>query len=214
MAEIHVERKSSRVWGWALLGLAALFLATCVVAWWRSDPRDPLTSGVSGGAAAGAAAGTTGNSSGAVGDYLTFVEEHRARQAAGPTHEYTADGLRRLAAAIAQLSERNGGSAEPLEAELNVLRSQADSLQRNPQSTDHARYAREAFRTAASLMSALQQRAYPKEQHPNVAAEVAQVRVVADLVLPARPLLAQTPDVQRFFDQSGAAIRAMASAGA
>ncbi len=214
MAEIHIERKSYRVWGWVLMGVAALLFATCVVAWWRSDPRDPLTSGVSGGSVAGAAAGTTGDLEGAVGNYLTFVEENRARQAARPTHEYTAEGLRRLAAAIGELSERNAAGAEALMAQLNVLRAQADSLQRNPQSTEHARYAREAFRTAASLMSALQQRHYPKERYPNLAAEVAQVGVVAELVLPGRLLLEQTSDVQRFFDQSAAAIRAMASLGA
>lgn len=214
MAEIHIERKSYRVWIWVLLGVAILLLATCVVAWWRGDARGPLTGAVSGGSVVGAAAGTAAGADGAVGTYLSFVEENRARQAAGPAHEYTADGLRRLAAAIGELSERNQAGAEALRAELNVLRAQADSLQRNPQSTEHARYAREAFRTAASLMSALQQRHYPKERFPNLAAEVAQVRVVAELVLPGRLLLEQTSDVQRFFDQSAAAIRAMASPGA
>ena len=212
--EIHIERKSYRVWGWVLMGVAALLFATCVVAWWRSDPRDPVTSGVSGGSVAGAAAGTTRDLEGAVGNFLTFVEENRARQAAGPTHEFTADGLRRLAAAIAQLSERNAGSADALKAEFNALRAQAESLQRNPQSTEHARYAREAFRTAASLMSALQQRDYPEQRYPNLAAEIAQLRSAAELVLPGRMLLEQTSDVQHFFDQAATALRAMAGRGA
>jgi hypothetical protein len=214
MAEIHIERKSYRLWRWVLLAVAALLLATCVVTWWRGDWRDPLTSAASDGSVVGAAAGTTRGVEGAVNDYLAYVEENRARQAAGPAHEYTAGGLRRLAAAIAELSQRNAGSAAALNAELDALRAQADSLQRNPQSTEHARYAREAFRTAASLMSTLQQRYYPEQRYPNLAAEVAQLRSAAELVLPARMLLEQTSDVQRFFDRAATALRAMAGRGA
>ena len=75
-------------------------------------------------------------------------------------------------------------------------------------------YAREAFRTAASLMSTLQQRYYPEQRYPNLAAEVAQLRSAAELVLPARMLLEQTSDVQRFFDRAATALRAMAGRGA
>jgi hypothetical protein len=47
-----------------------------------------------------------------------------------------------------------------------------------------------------------------------LAAEVAQLRSAAELVLPGRMLLEQKSDVQRFFDQAATALRAMAGRSA
>ena len=214
MAEIHVERKGSRSWLWLLVGLAILLALAAWLVWGRGGDAPSALGSAAGGSVAGATAGdtagmatgdTTGAAgAGAIGSFLSYVEETRARQAAGPSHEYTADGVRRLAAAIAELSQRNPGTAGALRAELDAVRAQADSLQRNPQSTEHARYTREAFRAAAGLMGALQQRHYS-----NLSNEVAEVRRAADAVQPDRPLLEQVANVQRFFDQSAAALRAM-----
>lgn len=216
MAEIHIERKSQRPWFWWLLGLAVLLvLAWWALAGWRGDPSGPLASSadgtvlgaVPGGTAAGAA--DTGGSAragaeGAVADYLTYADQRRARQAADRSHDYTADGLRRLAGAIGALWERNGSRENALRAELDALRAQADSLQRNPQSTEHARYTREAFRTAAALLRTLQQRHYP-----SLSSQVNEVGEAATAMRPTTTLLEQDAQIQRFFDQSADVVRRM-----
>jgi hypothetical protein len=211
MAEIHVERKGSRSWLWLLIGLAILLLLIAWLLWWRRDPTPDVLGGAVGGVVAGGMAGDTAGGTAAatgtgtaVANFLSYAQQGQARQA-GPAHEYTAEGVRRLAAAIGELSQRNAGTT--LNAELDAVRAQADSLQRNPSSTEHARYARESFRAAAALMRTVQQQHYP-----NAEDQVAQVRRAAEELRVDRPLLDQAANVQRFFDQSAAALRTMSGA--
>ena len=216
MAEIHIERKSQRRWFWWLLGLAVLLLlAWWAVTGWRDGASGPLTSSDDGtvvgpglGVAATGAADTGGRASagaeGAVGNYLTYVDERRARNAGDRNHDYTADGLRRLAGAIGAVWMRTGGNADALHAELGALGAQADSLQRNPESTEHARYTGEAFRTASALLKTVQQR-----HHPNLSSQVDRLNSAATAVRAGTPLLEQDAQIQRFFDQSADVLRRM-----
>jgi hypothetical protein len=146
------------------------------------------------------------NAPDAVNDYLRYTADSRAVRDADHGHAYTADGIRRLADALGALHERDGKSDENIQSRVTMLRERAEALQRNPQSTEHARYAREAFDASAELMRAM--------QTGTSSNEVAEVDRAASALDPNTMLLQQRETVQRFFDQAGAALRAMNGATA
>lgn len=211
MAELHLEHKHRTTWPWILAGVLLLALVLWLV-FGRgeraggdvADLTPPL------GPAVTAPAATVGDGSmpEAVSEYLGYVEANRAAPATGVAHEYAADGLRRLAAALGAVVEGDTVSAVAVEPRLAELRERADAVQRNPEATNHALLASEAFVMAAALTTQIQQSAYPA-----LAAEASEVRDAAAAITGDRPLLDQTAEVQRFFDRAAAALRGM-TAGA
>jgi hypothetical protein len=203
MAEIRIQRERHHTWIW----LVAILIVLASLAWLafgRSNEADDgaqmgLTLSSPGELAS--AAPTTDPLPGAVNDYLQFTADNRASRDADHTHAYTSEGIRRLAAALGVVAERDGRSDENVSAKVETLRERADALQRNPQSMEHARYARDAFDAAAELMRAL--------QTPSSSAAVAEVTRAAGALQPGTMLLQQPEAVQRFFDQSATALRAM-----
>src|SRR5918999_921166 len=92
----------------------------------------------------------------AIGDFARFVSGQRARDVIGPKHEYTAEGIRRVAAAISALAREDtlaGGAVRP---RIQALRDRANALQRDPSADTHALKAREAFLFAASILESNQ----------------------------------------------------------
>src|SRR5688500_615596 len=98
MRALHVERRDRRVWPAVLAGL----LLVALFAWWLM-PRDAAGPDVVTTATAGTADGTA-TTPAAVTDFLRFVERRRATEAMGPEHEYTAEGIRSLSAALAAVA--------------------------------------------------------------------------------------------------------------
>jgi hypothetical protein len=201
MAELHIQRERDRTWIWAV----AILIVLGSVAWLafgpdeRRDAADgmpPMT-----GASLMASDGELVGVPLPVNEYLRFVADSRAERDADHGHAYTADGLRRLAGALGALSERDGKSDENIQSRVTMLRDRADALQRDPQSTEHARYARDAFDAAAELMRAMQ-----TEASSNAVAEASQA---AGALEPNTMLLMQREAVQRFFDRAGTVLRAM-----
>lgn len=209
MAEINIERKERHVWPWLLLGIA-LLLILAFVFWWRDDPDavagdlNPIVPGAVA-APGGTAGGTIAVNEGAIGDFLAYVDS-AGTPSAGVAHNYTADGLRRLGAAIGALWNSKAGNDDAIRTELDAIRAMADSMQRNPQSTAHARFARDGARTAAALMSTVRQQHFADA----ASSQVGDARNAAQALNGDQVLLEQTSNVQRFFSQSAAAIRAMA----
>jgi hypothetical protein len=206
MAILHIERERQRSWIW--IWAVAILIVLGALAWLAfgrsagremADEMPPMT-----GASLLAATdetGTLAGAPGAVNDYLRFVADRRAMSDADHGHAYTADGIRRLADALAAVSERDGRSDENIRSRVTMLHERADALQRNPQSTEHARYAREAFDAAAELMRAVQ-----TGTSSNAVAEVSRA---AGALEPNTMLLQQREAVQGFFDRAGSALRAM-----
>lgn len=87
----------------------------------------------------------------AVGQYMQFVDA-RASRAAGVAHEYTADGLRQLAAALRELATGESVGGVDVQPRIDEIRERADAMQQNPTATEHALQTREAFARAASLI--------------------------------------------------------------
>lgn len=208
MAELHIERKERSAWPWILLGLALLAL----LLWYllgRDDVDDGVVADTAAGvvtdtsAAPGAMPGAAGDA-GAVAAFLAYTDERRARQDADLTHEYTADGIRGLAAALDVVARQDTVGGAALQPRLDSLRQGADALQRNAESMQHAEQTRAAFTSAAGIMAAVQERRFP-----DLGDEVGQVREAAEAVRAGAPLLEQRAQVQTFFDRAAAVLRAM-----
>lgn len=151
MAEIHIEQHEHNVWPW-IFGLLALAL----LAWWLLSMRtngneNTVAVATVGGAVVDSVPEPREAAPIAVNDFLSDIEEHRAAASADSTHNYEAEGVRRLAAALDALAGRDSSGAVLLDAQIEGLRNRADALQRNRRSTEHARHTREAFGSAAAL---------------------------------------------------------------
>ena len=189
MTEIHIERKGGKGWLWALLAVVVLGL----LAWWLVTRRDDGR--------------VTAAAPAEVREYLRWADDASARQDAGRLHEYTAEGIRALAAALGALVTGDQVNGAALQPQLDELRRHAEAIQQNPGSTEHADHARQAMASAAELMGGIQERRFP-----NLQAQVAEVRAAAQSVRPGRGLLEQKVEVDRFFDRASVALRAMAGA--
>lgn len=202
MAEIHIERDKRPTWILVILA----FLLVGVVAWIAirqmgaddavdqapvSQVTSPAPDSIS---VAGAPV--------AVNEYLRYAARHEATDA-DHAHTYTADGIRRLAAALGAMAERDTTSEASVGSRARMLADRADALQRNPASTEHARYARQAFDAATALIATM----------PNAGAATTQIdslRSAAGALDADGLLLPQAAVVQHFFDQAASALRALA----
>jgi hypothetical protein len=205
---IHIERRNRSPLPW-LVG--ALLLVVLAVVFW------PERAGRSG---AGYAMPDAGGSvvtdpemrpadvDAAIGDFARFVSSRRPRDVIGPKHEYTVEGIRRLATAISALAVRDTVAGRALEPRIQALRDRADALQRDPNADTHALKTREAFLLAASVLESIQDRRFR-----NLDGDATAVLRAAEAVRVAQPLTEQADAVERFFERSSHLLRAMASAG-
>lgn len=207
MTELNIERKERTAWPWLLLGA----LVVALLLWFlfgRAD--DPAEVGLADTAAAGELAvvapaatvpATDGEMPQAVTDFLQFTEASPAVEAT-VAHDYTADGLRRLAAALGAVTANAEVGAVDVSQRVAEIRERADAMQQNPTSSEHAVQASEATLLAAALMREL----------PG-ATGGAEAYSAAQAIRGDRPLLEQTDAVRRFFEQSATVLRSLAATG-
>ena len=224
MAEqVHVERRRP-VWPWILLALLILALFLLFM-WYRGTPHDdevlvPIepaaqeeipaeTPDTAQALMEESAAPAEVSAPAEVTGFVRFVEETRA-QAAGPSHDYTADGLRQLAAALDAMSRTQVALASAADASKHIaaVREWADAMQRDPQSLEHADQARAAFVAAAQAMEVLQSASPGAEQ------AVQAVRDSAAEIDTARPMLEQATRIEACFDRSAEALRSLSQSAA
>ena len=105
--------------------------------------------------------------------------------AIGLGHEYTAEGLLRLAAAIESLA---GDPKVSTRQQLSVLRNHARRLRDDPSSVEHADMARAAFTSAATLLA------------DATGSDADELRRAAGDIDPDRKLLDQMEHIRRGFD--------------
>ena len=208
MAENMRTQRPTAAWGWML---GAVVVGLLLVIWFVTVSRDNPTQARE---SAPEEVGTSGTMNlSPIDRYLAFATEARTRlnarssvagdqtataadasiPAMGEAHAFTAEGLRRLGNALATMP---GGSMDSVAASL---RSDADALEKDPRSLQHADIIRRAFeRTAAAIA----------ERDPALGARLRQAAASVDVT---RPLLDQRNQVQEFFAEAGDAIRAMRS---
>jgi hypothetical protein len=207
MAEIKLERKGTPIWPWilGLLLLAALlwyFLTRNNDGATTTGDTTAAVTSTDTGAMAGAAAGAgTAGVEGAPGgeeDFIQFVDRGDTSGETEANHQYTANGIRRLAAML----QRNAGSGANAGSGPWITMSMlADSLQTTGAGDDrHADMAKRAFQLALGAMGS--------------GTGTAEARSAADAIDTARPLGEQTAQVRTFFERTRDAMRAMPNAGA
>ena len=134
----------------------------------------------------------------AVSNFTTFTEV-KSGDDGSVTHDYTANGLRLLAAALELApSHANVGDGP------SGIRARADSMQQDVAATSHARQTSEAALMASELISHLQ-----TDGRPWLDAKAVLVNDAARAIKPDQLLLPQMSAVQLFFQQSAAALRAV-----
>jgi hypothetical protein len=180
---LHVVRRNSSATPW-IFGALLLVIVLVVVFW--PDRADVDA---------------------AVEDFARFVSSPEARDAIGPKHEYTAEGIRRLATAISALAHQDTVAGRELEPRIQALREHADALQRDPNADTHALKTREAFLLAASVLDSIQDRRFP-----NLDGDATAVLRAAEGVKPRQPLTEQADGLDRFFERTSHLLRRMGSA--
>ena len=199
MAEIKLERKGTPIWPW-ILGL--LLLAGLL--WYflgRGDDAatttgDTTAAAVTGatGAAAAPSFGIDGNPAGEE-NFITFVDRNDTSGETEANHQYTANGIRRLAV---MLQTSAGGANDGPWIAMSTI---ADSLQTTGPGDDrHAEMAKRAFTLAVGVMGS--------------GGNVAPARTAAEAIDTARPLGEQTAQVRTFFERARDVMRSMPNAGA
>ena len=202
MAEIHIERKRPPLWPWLVTALAVAFV---VWYWAAADNRETSITSVAQGDGVveneptpDQAARASATGAGAVDEYLQFARVGRASAAPdiGPGHDYTAEGMRKLAGALEALTE--GRDDTQAHENLGRLRELAGRLQDDRNSNEHAGFVRDGFRTATNVIASLE-----RAQSTN------ELRSIAESIDPQQPLLDQQERVRQFFEEAAPAIAAV-----
>jgi hypothetical protein len=211
MAEINVQRKKPAGWLW-LLGIAAVVLFVLALGGlWDRDDVDTVAAPVAA-VPPPEVAPTTGIREPAPAEVAAFLvfTDASVGSPAGPAHEYAADGIRRLAAALNAVIEQQHLAGIAVRDQLAAFRAKADRIQADPQAMQHAEGVREVFTSAADLMSAAQKERWAQET--DLRDRVSEVHSAATAVDGRRPLLEQTAAVDAFFDRAAVVVRSMSSA--
>jgi len=198
------ERRTTAVW------VAFGLLSAALIAWMLvnlvAGQRSTATRDVSGESmhAAGILGDTIAGAPQAVNEYLLFVALHEGTEHANRSHDYTADGLRRLAAALSAVLQFEPETGASQRMQIESLYRRAEELQRDSMSLKHAELARSAFTTAEEVSRWLQER-----NAPTAAEEVEALHVSASTLDPNVPLLQQISEVERCFDRAEMVLRTL-----
>jgi hypothetical protein len=211
MAEIRIEEKRRRNLLPLIIG-ALLLLA--LAGWCATRDRDGAdtadgartdatasTATAAGAGAAGTATGAGGG--GAVADFASYVTARDTAQETEGNHQYTAGGVRRLAAAL----EESAAGNPDIAVYADSMRRSVDRLQQGANTDVHADDAKAAFSAAVSAMAQI-------DQARGRTRDVAPMRAIYGELSSKRPLLPQLGTVQRFFEAARDGLQSMGAAGA
>lgn len=137
-------------------------------------------------------------------EFANFVEGEEMEFQMGRDHEYTSEGLTRLASALSAIVEQETGDFN-LQRSKETLQEKANQLQVEPMSEQHADLTREAFLSAANLINSIQDKHYPSLNQ-----QVADLVNTAEQIDPDEQLLNQREQVKSFFEKSRQTLQAMA----
>lgn len=131
--------------------------------------------------------------------FVSFVEENNEN--IGREHNYSSQALSELADALSSLTEDANLQRDP---DLQNLKSQADQLQQNPSSDQHANIMSDAFTSAANVIDKVQ-----KQNYPDLDKESNEVKEAAQAMEPTELATNQEDKIKSFFDESADALQQM-----
>lgn len=141
----------------------------------------------------------TGQNNNQVSSYVDYVETNKDN--IGRDHQFSSEALRELAGALSAITEEANLQSDP---DLQNLKDQADQLQQNPSSDQHANIMSNAFTSAANIIDRVQ-----KQEYPDLEEEASQVKEAAQAVEPTELATNQEDKIKSFFDESADALQAM-----
>jgi hypothetical protein len=141
----------------------------------------------------------------AVAAYLTFAQAPAPAEIP-PSHDYAADRIRSLAAALETIA-----ASEPMRERIQTLRVAADRIQQDPQSLQQADHVRGVFISAIDVMAAVHQDRLPTSDA--LRQQIGETRQAAEAVQADQPLLQQKKRVKAFFDRAGDVCRTLSAPG-
>ena len=198
MAEINIEKKGTPMWPWILGVLLLLVVGWIAIGALNDD--EPVVEQAA--VQQEGTAGTAGSAvPAAVQDYAAFANDP-AEPSVGRDHEYTAEGIRRLSAALETFVEQNAADTETRNR-FDRFRQAAERLQKDPQSGAHAGTVRDVFTSAVDVF----------ESGKIEAGDVSRLRQTATSISADQPLLEQTQTVKQFFSQSAEALQRATTQG-
>jgi hypothetical protein len=195
MADIETAKSPRRIWPWIAGVVGVLVIAWIWVARSGNQPGEPVDATAQ--RPLSEPVGTTGLPTAPVRDYQQFsgvIEGGRDIPEMGVDHNFTAEGIRKLAAALESLVGENANA--DTRAKLEQFRRDADRLQDDPKSTEHAQIVRDVFSAAADVIASFKG-----------GPAAADLRALAESIDPNQPLLRQRDTVRSFFRESAQAIR-------
>ena len=215
MAEIKIQEKRRNLLPLILGALALLLLlGYCLTRDRGGATADttatagvPDTMRAAGETGAGGAAAAVGGA--AVADFVAYASARDTAQETEANHQYTAGGVRRLAAALDELAAAGAGgsaaTAVDIRAYADSMRRSVDRLQRSAADDRHADDAKAAFSAAVSAMTAI-------DKARGRTRDVAPMRAIYGELKSTQPLLPQLGTVQRFFEAARDGLQAMGAA--
>lgn len=140
-----------------------------------------------------------------VSDFASFIRDNPAQEAMTLEHDYTSDGIRRLANALAAIVDQHDITDPDIKDKLDLLREHADRLQKDHHSTQHADTVRDAFILATGLIASIE-----RQIEPDMKDGVSEVRRAAEAIDPDKLVLDQKAEVETFFKETSRLLNEMA----
>jgi hypothetical protein len=196
MADINIEKKPKSVWPW-IVGSILFVLAIILIfgdGWQQKMGDDSPVAGI-----------TNGNGvPQEIEDYIAFVRTTEPSREMEMDHDYTAEGIQKLAAALDALVNETDSDVN-INDKKDRLKQTADYIQQDPYSTSHADSIKAAFTIASEIIASVQQ-----QNFPGLSSETASVKSAAQNIDPGTQTLDQKEQVKDFFEESASALDAMA----
>lgn len=120
------------------------------------------------------------------------------------SHSYTANGLEALVTAIYAVADQHGVKTDSWTTKKDRVMAITKELQKDPNSTDHADIAREAFGITAAMFNAIQ----TEKGTDKTKGFATQVESAANAINPDRLMTDQANDIYAFFSYANQALKA------